>query len=57
MWLIAGTKRGLVADCVLSLAQIKADRHEIDDAHKDIESLQKQSSESMEKDHEHSKRK
>ena len=36
--------------------QIKADREEITDAEHDIESLQKETSEVMEDDHEHRKK-
>lgn len=46
-WLIVG----------FCLYQIKADRHEIGDAEKDIESLQKQTSQAMEDDHEHATKK
>ena len=40
----------------MSTGQIKADRHEIDDASKDIDSLQKETSQALEEDHEHAKK-
>ena len=47
---------GLPANEISATKQIKADRHETDDAGKDIDALQKETSEALAKDHEHSKK-
>ncbi|CAF9928153.1 MAG: hypothetical protein HETSPECPRED_006756 [Heterodermia speciosa] len=39
-----------------SESAIKADRHEIDDASKDIDALQKETSQALEDDHEHARK-
>ena len=54
---LRGSHQTLPANEPLSVPQIKADRHETNhDASKDIDALQKETSEAMAKDHEHSKK-